>query len=143
MNRSFKLEPLESRQLLNAGGLDQSFGDAGLLPISRGVTVSNVFSLADGRLIVAGRNSETADGAGRPYLLRLTATGAVDSTYPSTPLVQNFRFADNIDQFAIDGQERILISRQTHRMSSRRSPVSPPQAKSTRALAAADPSSCR
>jgi hypothetical protein len=84
-----------------------------LLPISRGVTVENVFSLADGRLIVAGRQLQTTDGAGRPYLLRLTPTGAVDSTYPSMPLAQNFRFADNIDQFAIDGQERILISRQS------------------------------
>src|SRR5690348_15417475 len=104
MNRLFKLESLESRQLLNAGGLDQSFGDAGLLPISRGVSVTNVFTLADGRFIVAGRQLQTIDGAGRPYLIRLTPTGAVDSTYPSTPLAQNFRFADNIDQFAIDGQ---------------------------------------
>lgn len=113
MNHSFRIEPLETRQLLNGGGLDQSFGDTGVLPISRGVTVDKVFELSDGRLIVAGGQNRTTDGPARPYLLRTSALGTADPTYTDNQLLPKLNaLIDRAEAFAIDNQERVLVAGQ-------------------------------
>src|SRR4051812_9377858 len=95
------VETLESRRLLSAGQIDASFGDGGMLALSRDAQVQQLFTLDDGRLLVAGSRD------GSPYLRRLLAHGELDETFPEGTLLPALRhlLGHAPASFALDDEE--------------------------------------
>jgi uncharacterized delta-60 repeat protein len=102
------VEPLESRQLLNAGDLDTSFGSVGmvLLP-SQGIILASAMQ-SDGKAVLVGETSTTDSS----FLIeRVTAAGALDATF-GTNGVMTTSFADSAiaSSVAIQSDGKIIVA---------------------------------
>src|SRR6266550_7933496 len=78
-----RIDRLECRCLLNAGYLDQSFGDHGIVHFSQENREAAILvRQSDGKLIVAGEGDSAGDGTGANLvLLRYNQDGSVDPSF--------------------------------------------------------------
>jgi hypothetical protein len=114
LKTAFQLERLDSRLLLNAGQLDDSFGDGGTVPFipspyvpsSSSDSIKRLLPLKDGRFYAYGRLIE-----GTPVVERFSPSGELDGSFPRDNLLEQFT-ARNLQPVdcALTADEKLLVS---------------------------------
>ncbi len=105
-----RTEGLESRQLLNGGGLDLSFGTNGAV-LAGDHAAKAVQIQADGKVVAAGVT--VVSGANNDFsLVRLTPSGVLDSTFGSggKVLTDFVGKADRVEDMALQSDGRIVVA---------------------------------
>ncbi len=101
------IEALESRHLLNAGQLDKSFGDAGKVSLPADATITRLFQLSDGRILVAGTQNNS------PFVERLLPRGQADPTYQQTGIASLKKYGVGVEAYGLDNADRLLVAEST------------------------------
>jgi uncharacterized delta-60 repeat protein len=106
--RHVLMHALEPRQMFAAGGLDGTFGNAGIRNNPFGFDIADSVPLADGRIIIVGsKNTDFAVG-------RLNANGTPDTTFGGgTGLVTTDLGGKNSDfgqQVALQPNGKIIVA---------------------------------
>lgn len=100
-----QFESLESRRLLNGGGLDSSFGAAGQLTNASLPAAAKVAVQSDGKIVVAGTLNQSF------VVSRFNYDGTIDTTFgtrgTATTLIGT---ADTVGALAIDSRGRIVVA---------------------------------
>ncbi|MFL5244963.1 MAG: hypothetical protein ACJ8FY_22910 [Gemmataceae bacterium] len=116
------LERLEDRLAPSAGQLDPTFGVGGMVNANIGgptPTTSRavVVSQPDGKVIIAGMNSDSSSGSTHLDIARFNTNGSLDNTFGSRGIVTfnfttaaNYYNTDNVASMIIDSSGHIIVA---------------------------------
>lgn len=90
---------------MNAGQIDKSFGDAGIVSFPTGVQINQIFDQSDGRILAIGTENKA------PFAERFLPHGQVDPTFGQTNIQSLVSGTNNeIVANALDSEDRLLVA---------------------------------